>query len=133
MEQQVQGAIQTKAPQGAPESFLTSCVPDGELYSLILQGDEFQPEVHPCKNFDIYSLVKVAQGRYHAGSESRYSPIVGEVASSNSSVVKRTRREDFPTPLSPTSKICTDKSDFGPAFANEHPSAVHGKSAAISL
>lgn len=32
--------------------------------------------------------------------------MVGDVASSNSSVVKRTRREDFPTPLSPTRSIC---------------------------
>ena len=33
--------------------------------------------------------------------------MVGVVDSSNSSVVKRSRRDDFPTPLSPTSSTCS--------------------------
>ena len=40
--------IKEEASQGIPESLLTSCVPNGELYALILQSDEFQPEVYTC-------------------------------------------------------------------------------------
>ena len=38
--------------------------------------------------------------------------MVGVVDSSNSSVVNRNRRDDFPTPLSPTSSTCSKLKSF---------------------